>query len=436
MSLLPQFELKQSYIVKNKINYDIKRDGDFIYEEYGILFTDYDLARKTQIFNTNHFSGFTLSNYPFNYTRFDITQYDKSFYIDVTNKSFEFEEIYNIGDIVNTYEYTEIKFLNTATTDIFDIDDYIEISFYTKQTVNGTATWEHVGAIGETWFVDGYTSNYTYWSVTGLTTVYGSSSGITNWSVSEKNPIFKYKAIIKNKIAPILYVERKIENYLINNISKINNTFQVYFTVKNLNKCVSTYENLATTIGNSIFGDYLELTYIYNIAPNENQVIGLIINPTKNNNHLYFNFDDITFKSYIGLTTTNYKFTTNYLYNKYTLQEMLEQYGYIGSDNIYLTYTSNVTASAYTGTETYTFDINNISDADFFTPYTYIHVYTNGGLNNYKCLLINITGVTFTIITSPDMVSDTTAATQIRNITDIETISTMLNECYINIEGG
>ena len=115
---------------------------------------------------------------------------------------------------------------------------------------------------------------------------------------------------------------------------------------------------------------------------------------------------------------------------------MLEQYGYIGSDNIYLTYTSNVTASAYTGTETYTFDINNISDADFFTPYTYIHVYTNGGLNNYKCLLINITGVTFTIITSPDMVSDTTAATQIRNITDIETISTMLNECYINIEGG
>lgn len=431
MSLLPQFEIKQSYIVKNKINYDIKRDGEFVYEEYGILFTDYDLARKTQIFNANHFTGFTLSNYPFDYTKFVINQYDKTYTITVTNESTETEETYIVGDISNTYEYTNIIFDDTLNLNLFFINEYVEVSFYTKQTVNGTSTWTHSGSIGETWFVDGYTSNYTYWSATGLTTESGTSSGTVNWSVDERNPIFKYNAIILDKTATSLRIEIKIEDYLINNISSIDDTNPVYYTIKNLNRCDNTYEDLATTIGNSIFGGYLELTYTYS----GNEAIALTITPTKNDDHLYFNFDDITFNAYVDVAQTDYKFTTEYLYNKYTLKGCLGQYEYTGLEDIYLTYTANITANAFTGTETYSFEINNISDADFFTPYTYIELYTDNSIYNYKSLLINITGTTFTVITSPQMGINETG-NQIRNITDIDTISNLLQECYINIEGG
>lgn len=428
MSVLPEFQIKKSYIVKNKINYDVSFNGNFIYEPYGILFTDYDLARKTQIFDSSKYSGITLYDWPFDYTKFVMNQYDNSYTI-LIGSEVSTEEEYSIGDITNTYEYTSYYVTSNSG---FTVGDYVEVSMYTKQTVTGTAVWTHDGAVGETWFVDGYTDNYTYWSATGITTSSGETSGTVNWSVNENNPIFKYKAFvnsIQTSPQPEIRLQRKIENYLINNVTKTNETYQVYYKIRNLNTCNSSYEDLAVAISESIFGGYLDYEYAYDNLT----ATGMTIITKKNDEHLYFNYDDMTFNVYVGSSVTNYKFTTYYLYNKYTLLRMLEQYGYSGTDDINLTYTSNVTASAYTGTEYYQVTLGNDSDVEYFTPYTYVRLYTSSG--NYKCLLTDISGTTCTLITSPLMTAGETA-TQLRNITDISTISSMLNECYINIEGG
>jgi hypothetical protein len=325
--IIPNFEIKDSYIVKNLLNYNTALSAS----SYGIMFTDYDLARKTQVFNSETFDNILLTGSTTGLPQFNsmtISYYD-TIYSVYFDKNVSYTDIVTTSTFVNSNEHQEYFVDNTNLPD-FSIGDYLSIEFYKSQYVSGTTNWYHSGSAGETWFVSGYThqtfyeettgstgtifvpydaENY-YWEVTGTTTTDGNSSGTTFYEFYEPIPIFKYSTVIININGNQIYVEKLIEDYLYNDI--FNNYTDVNYKITNLNHCINTYFDISDTLKKTILGDYVDITI------NEN----LTIIPFRNENDIYFNYDNISFE-FIGSGIDEiYKFNTDIIYNKYNLENL------------------------------------------------------------------------------------------------------------------
>jgi hypothetical protein len=429
--IIPNFETKDSYILKYKLDYDVSLNNNLSASTYNILFIDNNLARKSQYQNNENFEAFEITGTTSgltNYSEIHVVYYDKEFILNISN-NVDYSTNFSNITFENNSNYQSI-YINPSEIVNFNINDYLEIELYKSIPVSGITTWSHYGQINDIWYVSGITSGYDidnlnrnfFWELTGLTTQNGLSSGSTTYSFNEIIPILKYNVFIDNTTIDYIIVEKKLEDYLYNNILKMNN---VYYNVKNINYTTSNYIEISNTLEKTYFANYFNVTNTSN---------SLIITPKKNINDIYFDYDKLTFIC-SGLTTNIFNFNTYNIYNKYTLEKFFEQLGIPSDREIFYNNIENVSGITYSGTFYYSFDLLNSLNIIYFKEYTYINLNTN--LNTYISLIYKIEGSTITIITSPRMEDNYNNSiveniVSIQNLYKISDISLMLNECYIN----
>lgn len=418
--IVPNFEIKDSYIIKNKINYDVSTGGEFSSATYGILYTDYDLARKTQKYNAENFSNITLSGISLSsYDSIIMNHYNETYTLTLDGY-LQSEYIVNSTNLYNNMSY--IRYLVDSSSS-YDVGDYLDIYFYQKNSISGTTNWEHDGLFGEVFYVSGLTSNGNQWESTGLTTSGGYTTGTTNWYLDELIPVFKYNTFVTNTDSTYIYTKKVIEEYLVNNLLKYAS---LYYKVINLNHCPKDYDNISNYLKKSIFGGYLDFSFI-------NTGSTLLVSPKKNILDIYFDFDNFDF-ILNGLTPIMYKFYTKNLYNKYTLERFLDQFddsGISSGNTIYIDYSATTTSSGYTGEYEFDIYLSNSGDTKYFQEYTYINIHTDLS-NYYRCVLLKINGTTFTILQPKLSLGE--MVIKIDNLYTVKDISDMLYGCFVNID--
>lgn len=545
----PVFEIKDSYIVKHKLNYNTSYDFGyydenkiFISYKQKMMFVDYGLARKILDNNAENFDSIIIGNEKNNYNLLAFNYLNDNFILkldgDLTyeNKWLNYSSIKNIiisgetyqdfnitgtttlissqnananveifsyynnvkttilnynseiylvsGNIIrlgnyinenyfksffkddtiyfkitnlkdNTYiinkwetnfnvsninlPIKKQKFIISDYNNDLEINDDITIEIYKKTVETGTINWEYISSyIGETWFESGLTSSGKQWILTGSTTAIGYENGIKDWSLIEIEPLLKYNTNIINIENNIIEIDGKIDLDLFNNYSSYDN---VYFKIISNNHCEN---NFSSVVNKLKYYKYYDM-FSYNITYNS-----LTITPIKNSKDIYFNYDKINIylstgefvgdigDIYVesGYTTQGYsiendiktyKFITNNIYNKYTLEIFLNQF--TGSTtNIYINGYSLIdnTDSLY-GDYYITTNIDNVSN---FKPYTYVKCYTDS--NNYYFILItDITENKITFVKPYNYLSDELILS-INNITTIADISDILDKLYEN----
>jgi len=444
---VPIFEIKDSFIIKNILNYNTTLSGD----TYGILFTDYDLARKTQNKNAERFDNIIINTDLSDKNNFILNYKDDNFNILLDNEVIDYNDCimypYQINDsgytFVNDSKHQEISVDDLSD---YDVDDYLEISFYLEYNRSGETTWTHSGETGETWYVNGFTDNNVYWNitsnipnsgvsdtinsvmweVTGSTISSGQTTGTTNWEIIQIIPILKYKCYVigKNNGSYRIKIEKKLENWLFNNLSKVPN---LKYKILNINKCNKNYLDISNHIKKSPYGNYISCNVIDDV---------LTLTPIRNDLDLYFDYNIFNI-DIIGSTTTNYTFNTNYLYNKYTLELFLDQFfsGSSSGETIYYNYSGETTSNQYEindkNSNRFKLTVNNIDDLEYFKNYTYIYITTNN-YNTYRALIVDINEDQITIIPPLNMILNESII-EIKNLYTVKEISDVLYECYVNI---
>ena len=413
--IVPNFEIKDSYILKNKINYDVSTGGEFSSATYGILYTDYDLARKTQKYNAENFSDIILSGISLSsYNSITINHYDKSYTL-ILDGYLQSEFLLNSTNFSNNTSYLKYT-VNNST--LYNINDYLEILFYQKTTSSGTVYWENYELLGNVYYASGLTSNGNQWEITGLTSDISST-----WTLDELIPIFKYNTYIIETGTTFIYTKKILEDYLINNL--LTEYIDIYYNIINLNHCPNNIDDISIYLKKSIFGNYLDIKKV-------DSGITLSIGANKNIYDIYFDFDNLEI-ILNGITPIIYKFNTNNLYNKYTLERFLDQFynGLSANNEIYINYSASTTSDGYNNEHEFNINLLNINDNLYFKKYTYINIYTNLS-NVFKCVLIDISGTTLTIL-EPSL-SIVENVIKIDNLYTVKDISDILYGCYINID--
>jgi hypothetical protein len=135
-----------------------------------------------------------------------------------------------------------------------------------------------------------------------------------------------------------------------------------------------------------------------------------------------------------------YNFTTDNIYSKYNLETFLNSNGFDSSIDINVSYSASTSGASYTGGLYYNFYFLNQVDIPYFTGYTYVSATTSLS-NVYILLITEINDSEITIVTSPNMenyylnnINNPESIIKIQTLSTIHDISTMLNECYINIQ--
>ena len=375
--IVPNFEIKDSYILKNKINYDVSTGGEFSSSTYGILYTDYDLARKTQKYNAENFNDIVLSGISLSsYQSITINHYDKSYTLTLDGY-LQSEFILNSINFNNNISYIKYSVNNSL---LYNIGDYLEILFYQKNTATGIIDWE---IIGDVYYSSGLTMNGNQWESTSMSSLIGQT-----WILNELIPIFKYNTFVIDTGSTYINTKKILEDYLINNL--LSNYNNVYYNVINLNHCPNDINDISNYLKKSIFGNYLKLNILSGTT--------LSIGANKNIYDIYFDFDNLEFVLN-GITPITYKFITNNIYNKYTLERFLDQFynGISATNEIYINYSASTISDGYNDEHEFNINLLNINDNLYFKKYTYINVYTNLS-NIYKCVLIDISGTTLTVL--------------------------------------
>jgi hypothetical protein len=437
---VPVFEFgKDSYILKHKLNYKTTSENEWSDITYGILFTDYDLARKTQSSNAENFSSVIINDSIEDIGAFRITHYDEEWTIGLYNR-WIYSDIVSGGTSFNSgatflsdREY-QAYYLPSGYTFLFQVGDYVNVYFHGVSGITGHTNWEHFGPSGETWVATGVTTNQIPWQTTGVTYQDGYSSGvtsgITDWYVVDFNPILKYRAQIIEVGTNYLKIERKLEDYIYNNIMKIaedTNYDYLFYTIESLDFADRSYYGIKYIFEETKWANYFSLTATTN---------QLIIQPIPNKEDLYFDYDNVEFITYYtGGTQTTYKFTTNNLYTKYKLDIFLDQLGYPSGTTVFYPYSAATYSSGYTGTLEFDIVLINSGDSANFRENTFIYA-TGTTSTNHICLLKKISGDTLTIISPRISMSIGEQIISINNMSSIYDISRMLYECYINIENG
>lgn len=413
--IIPNFEIKDSYILKNKINYDVSTGGEFSSTTYGILYTDYDLARKTQKYNAENFSDIILSGISLSsYDSITINHYDKSYTL-ILDGYLQSEFLLNSTNFSNNTSYLKYSVNDSS---LYNINDYLEILFYQKTISTGTVYWENYQLLGDVYYTSGLTSNGNQWEITGLT-----SDTSSTWTLNELIPIFKYNEYVIETGTTFICTKKILEDYLINNLLTVYS--DIYYKIINLNHCPNDIDDISNYLKKSIFGNYLNIKKV-------DSGLTLSIGANKNIYDIYFDFDNLQI-ILNDITPIIYNFNTNNLYNKYTLERFLDQFynELSGNIEIYINYSSSTISNGYNNEHEFNINLLDINDNLYFKKFTYINIYTN--LNNvFRCVLINMSGSTFTILEPPLSIGE--IVIKIDNLYTVKDISDMLYGCYINID--
>lgn len=451
---IPVFEIKDSYIIKHKLDYNTSytygkydSSGNFISYIQRMIFTDYELARKSQSINAENFNSIELSYDLTHIGKIDISYLDDVFTIyldrDIDNSNLEYENNWiKNSTIFNTYKPKEQKFsINSFNNDIL-VDDIVTVEIYQKIIETDTISWEYESTyIGETFFITGTSPNGMQWIITKTSTKTGYQSGTENWSVENITPLLKYDAKVINRTNDSVSLESKIENAYFNDYSSLSD---VYFKIISNNHCAKTYSNILNKLRYYKYYDY----FTYEIINSS-----LKITPIKNTEDIYFYYDKVVFSlSYSGdfyvdvnyvldnfvfdTNSYNYYFNTNNIYNKYSLEKLLTQTVYTGTDDIYYSGITYVTSMTVENNYYMKLIVNDITP---FTKYTYIKGTSNGGVD-YNMVITNITSaiVNNTIINTITVIKpfnhmENEIIVEISNITTIAEISNILEKTFENL---
>ena len=440
---IPVFDFgKDSYILRHKLNYNTSHDETWSAITFGILFTDYDLARKTQTTNAENFDPIIINDPVEDVHSFKMTYYDQEYTLGLFNVVTDTYTVTsgttfdNGATFVNDRRYQAFHLSSTAS---YEVNDDLNIYFHEIISgTTGTTTWEHTGPAGEVWVATGNTESGIPWQVTGITTENGHSTGTAIWgldgSVTDYHPILKYRVKILDVVTGStshIKVERKLEDYIYNNLMKIaqNSNYELLcYTIESLKWSDQSYYGIKYIMEETKWGNY------FSISATTDQ---LIIQPIANKEDLYFDYDNIEFTLLLsGGTEVKYSFFTDGLYTKYKLDRFLGQLGYDSGRTVYFDNFTTTTSDPYVNSLEFDIVLDNIDDAQYFMPYTYIYVtgITNSTLVQHICLLTKISGTTFTIIPARVTMVTDEILVSINNMFTIHDISKMLYECYINIE--
>ena len=429
---IPVFEFgKDSYILKHKLDYNTQCNDDWSGYTYGILFTDYNLARKTQSQNAEQFDEIVIDYDIEDVGSLLLTYYDENYLISLIGRWVNTEQVMS-GSTISETGATFINgdrfqqyYIPSGASILFQEGDFFNIYFHIISGVTGTTSWSHLGPSGETYVVTGRTENGIPWQVTGQTTVDGFSSGVTDWYVLDYTPILKYRAHATEIGSNYIKFEKKLEDYVYNNlISLSNNTNSLFYTLESLDFTNKNYYAIKYIFEESKWSDY------FSLSATTDQ---LIIKPIPNKADLYFDYDNVEIQ--VNTTGgTEYKyFETNCLYVKYKLDIFLEQFGYETGTTVHYDHLSLTSSLPYNNEIEFEIEFLNSGDTEFFFPFTYI--YTTGSTGNvHICLILDISGTTMRILTARVGMTVGEEIVSINNMHTIGDISKMLYECYINIE--
>jgi hypothetical protein len=399
-----------------------------------MIFIDNTLARKTQDTNAENFSGFTITGDAIgvNYSQITMTYIDKNFPIRIglnvscalLVNTTNFQNL--LIDINN--EYRQGYIVNNISN--YQINDLIEVCFYYDIITSSSVTFAYGNIntqIGEVYYHSGVTINNNIYELTGYTTQVGINYFYNiPWSLQERIGVLKYNTYIRQINGNLILVDKILEDYTYNDLIKMadkvtNSGSTFYYNILDINCSDRNYNSVASVIKKSIFGNYLDIN---------KKINSIKINPKRNENDIYFNYDYFCM-SFNGSNSPLYIFTTNNIYNKYSLNKLILQTTFSGNSMIYYDYLCTVNYNTYNGSTL--FDINvNLSGSSFYRPYTFVNIITNIG--NYVALLTSITGNTFTLF-MPLRINIGEHIITINNLYTISDISDMLNACYLNING-
>lgn len=418
-----EFAEYDSFIVKHKINYNTSIDGEFENEPFKMCFIDYDLARKSQPSNASNFDSI-YDNTPISELNSIEFEYYNNSYIIYTDGDRFYNDNFNTTNVIDDLTGGTQNFYISNIGD-FSIGDFITINIYEEITTSGETIWYHEGLINEVWYVSGITDNGTIWEVSGLTTQNGYSNGTTTWIVDEKLPLITYNLEILDIDGNYIKVYRKLEKYLYNNYIYNSN---INYECISLNHTDKDKYLLNQKIEKSIFGNYIDI--IINDSSYE-----FIINPIRNSDDIYFDYDalNITFDTLSGIT--EYNFNTDNLYNRYNLTDFFSGLTISGdtvlidpNDRYNIPYT-------YTGQSYLDIEFNIDNELNIFKEYTYINIYTNLNISGYTALITEISGNTMTVEVPDGMVLNEIIQS-VKNISMIYEISDILQKCYLNKNDG
>lgn len=372
---IPVFEIKDSYIVKHKLQYDTSINNELPYK---MVFIDYDLARKSQTTNAENFTSIEINDDLSMVDNINISYFDDLYNIKIDDElSDEIE--FNNSTVINNDNYHQY---NVENSELYDVDELVDVIIYQKNTITGTTSWEHTSYItDDIWFVSGETDNGTQWVVTGTTTEIGYNSGVTNWSVDEITTLLSYNTKIISNNTSYIKVSKNYEDYLYNDfLSQYDNLF---YKIKSKNNCLSNY--------NSLYNILLMCPWIENFDMKLTSNNSIILTPIYNSDDIYFNYDALNINVNVNNILVEYKFTTNNLYNKYNLMDMFSQFGYDLNDKLFGdNLTQNVTEQIISNDTSNGYYLDLIvSNTNNLYVNTVINIVTDKS-NNYNVLITNI----------------------------------------------
>jgi hypothetical protein len=410
---IPVFEIKDSFIVKHKLQYNTECNDELPYK---MMFIDYDLARKSQTKNAENFSGVTMDITLSGVSSIEFTYFNETntIYLD---GDLSYEDVFSSTTVTMNNFYEEYDVPNGTL--FYGENETVDIEIYQKTTESGTTFWEHYAYVpNDVWTKSGSTENGYQWIVSGTTISTGYTSGYTNWMVDEIFPVLQYESDIVGTGSTHIKIDRKLEQYLYNNL--IKNYDNLYYNIISLNHCNKNYTDLYIKIIR------LPRSKCFNITLGLNSIN---FKPIYNEEEIYFNYDALNIT--MSGTSQVYKFDTTCLYNKYNLELFFDQLG-IGGDIIYDSHTTDATPINYTFGDYY-MELN-VYDTTELINYSYVKIETYIG-NFYNALIVDISGGTVKIIT-PLTYTAIDVVKKIHNIITVSEISDILQKTYENYDQG
>lgn len=411
---IPVFEIKDSYILKNKLQYDTSCNSELPYK---MMFTDYDLAKKSQTVNGENFSGVTMDEDLNNYSLVHFDYFDESYDIYLDG-SIVHEDVFSGTTVLNSSQYQEYYVPDGSL--FFSNDELVDIEIYQKYSESGTTFWEHDAYVpNDIWGVTGLTETDLQWIVTGTTVTVGYSSGYTNWYLDHIVPLLEYTVNIVSTGATYIRVQKKIEDYLYNNL--LSNYDNLYYKIVSINHCTPSYADLYNKLSRVPKASSFDLSTTSS---------SITLDPIYDETNVYFRYDSMVI-TLSGVTSKSYTFETDYLYNKYDLRKFFAQLGIGENAAMYEPYsTTSALLSGYMFGDYYmTFDVPNTYD---FTEYTYVEMLTDSG-NTYNVIITGVTDFTITVISPLNYIEGDNIA-KISNIFQVGPISDVLQKTYENYE--
>ena len=465
---VPVFEIKDSYIIKHKLNYNTSYDygdtvdGVFTSYKQRMLFTDYEIARKSQPTNAENFQSIKTYNnlnsdnilvdeinaFSIEYLDYKYTLLLDGNLEDADNEWIKNETVFNYFKPIKSQVFK----LNHLSSDDFNIGDTVTVEIYKKKKVRIIQNWEYIAVYsGETFFLNGETEAGTQWIKEIICPNVGYNSGIfdsedtnTILDISDITPLLKYNSVILDKTVDSLILENKIESYLFNNYSNMDNVF--YKIISN-NHCEKTYTAIINKLKYFKYYDY----FTYKLSNNF-----LEITPKKNDENIYIYYDKFVIKigiidnfiddstymddKYVANNYNNnylyyrYTFETQNIYNRYTLNDLMTQF--IKDTRIKIIYneygiTNPIvkTGIDYPNTDVYLY--LEVADSTIFNKYTYVRLTTD--VNMYNAIIIDIQDNILKLL-RPLIYEDTEMILSVYNLGSIKDISYVLEKTFLNYQ--